>query len=800
MLSELKKTHTDLTDEHVREAMQNGQFLYQITVYPQSDLFDSNKTFKEVFASWEHFGPLLSFNPPRKELEQLSAASDEGRKEVSVIMATVLEPDLIAQALEIPEEQIYSIDISQMAESSEGTQPGEPQKENLEPENVTQKEDAEAKKKKSAIEEAVRVKVGLLNNLMNYAGELVLARNQLMQTVSQSVMHSDYSESVVKNIMEKIGQLHEQYCRQAHANDYQIPEEYTAAMETSIKNALNFSVNDLFGLNAITQNIDMVTSVLQENIMKTRMQPVSVVFSKFPRVIRDLARKLDKKISLQQFGQDVELDKSIIELLSDPLTHLIRNSADHGIEKPQERVQNGKPEQGTIMLRAYQEGGKVFIEIADDGEGFDVERIKEKAVEKGLVDEEKVGAMSDKEAQQFIFSPGFSSAKSVSEVSGRGVGMDVVKSNIEKLGGTIELQSEYGKGTTVTLALPLTLAIIPSLIVTAEQRRFAIPQVGLEEVVRIRAHEITRRIERVHNAEVLRLRGALLPLVRLSDVLGLVPTVDHPDTGETIEDSRSRWSDRRGTPQQQNDVEEDTKERRTGASDRRTHVQNAIKIAVLRVENNHFGLVVDDVQDSEEIVVKPLPGYLKSSMCFAGATIMGDGKVAMILDAGGIATMAQLRFDELDKAAEEKKTNAQTEQKAAQANMLLFNIGGAEKFAVDLSQIARIEKRAVEEIKIVGDQEFLKYDDSSLQLFRLERFMPVNAPSRELDEIFVLIPKHTRQRLGIVAAQVEDTVQTTVALNKDSVKGPGVRGSAIINDMMTVIVDMQGVFDTIGVN
>ena len=293
-------------------------------------------------------------------------------------------------------------------------------------------------------------------------------------------------------------------------------------LKKDLESLFSFRLGEVHGINAMVQNLDMVTSVIQENIMQTRMQPMSIVMGKFPRLIRDLAKSLGKEIDLITIGQDVEVDKSIVELLSDPLTHLVRNSADHGIEAPEVREKCGKSRCGQIILRAFHEGGKVNVEISDDGAGIDPEKIRRHAISRGILTEKAAQAMSERELQAIIFMPGFSTAEQVSNVSGRGVGMDVVKTNIERMGGTIEIQSEPGSGTSMILRLPLTLAIIPSLIVSTEGRRFAIPQMSLEEIVRIRSGDVTRKIERIQGSEVLRLRGKLLPLVRLAEVLDLL--------------------------------------------------------------------------------------------------------------------------------------------------------------------------------------------------------------------------------------------------------------------------------------
>lgn len=802
-IGQVRRKHPEFSEEHIYEAVRNGRQLYQVTVTPASECTGADRTFNEVFAAWEKFGPIVCCNPARESLEEASGDEKVLKGELSVVLASVLEPDLIAEALGVDEERILTLDIGAYKEKMKEEQ----EKKRLQSSSARKPDDPSAtqsgsasgagRKSPAAIEEAIRVKTGLLNNLMNYAGELVLARNQLMQAVQQSLAFSDRAETVKRAAVDAVKEIYDKHCSETKSGEVAIPNVYLETIEAAIEKALGFAVNDIDGMKAISQNIDMVTSVLQENIMQTRMQPVSVVFSKFPRVIRDLARKLNKKIVLEQHGQDVEVDKTLIELLSDPLTHLVRNSADHGIEPPEERTRNGKPEEGRVVLEALQEGGKVFIRIFDDGEGIDVERVKKKAVESGLIDEEKAAAISDKDAQMLIFTPGFSSAKTVSEVSGRGVGMDVVKSNIEKLGGSIEVSSRKGEGTTITLAMPLTLAIIPSLIVSAAGRRFAIPQVALEEVVRIRGAEVTRTIERINNAEVLRLRGTLLPLVRLVTVLGIAPTYRDRETGEEKPDRRARWSDRRGVPREEA-VEKEAVERREGTADRRENTGNAVKIVILSLDENRFGLVVDDVQDSEEIVVKPLSVYLQKSACFAGATIMGDGRVAMILDPAGIASMADLRFKEIaDAAARRRETRRASGGRGGEATMLLFTIGGEEHFAVDLSHIARIEKRARSEIEKVGSKEFVKYDDGSLELFRFENFMPVQGPAEQSDSFFVLVPKNTGRRFGLVAERVEDTVQTQPTIETDAVSGPGILGSTIVNDTMTLVVDMTGVLQTV---
>ncbi|MFP4429530.1 MAG: chemotaxis protein CheA, partial [Desulfovermiculus sp.] len=373
--------------------------------------------------------------------------------------------------------------------------------------------------------ESLRVNVHILDQLMNQAGELVLARNQLLQAVK---------------------------------------------------------TNDRESLQAAGQRIDLVTSELQNAIMLTRMQAVGTIFNKFPRVVRDLARNLGKEINLELKGKEVELDKAIIEGLGDPLTHLVRNSADHGIEPPDKREALGKPRTGNIILEAYHESGQVNILIQDDGNGLDSAKVADKAVSKGLVEQEKVAAMSEKEKMNLILLPGLSTSEQVSDVSGRGVGMDVVKSNLDKLGGQVEIDSELGKGTWINIKLPLTLAIIPSLMVSSCNERFAIPQVNVSELIRIAPQDAAQKIDRLGEAEVFILRGEILPLLDLENVLGL-------DSSGNTQNS-------------------------TPGSKREQAFQSGrdVNIVVVQAGSFKYGLLVDQLHDSVEIVVKPLGRHLKS--------------------------------------------------------------------------------------------------------------------------------------------------------------------------------------------
>ena len=550
--------------------------------------------------------------------------------------------------------------------------------------------------KKSATPEAsIRVSVGVLDKLMNLAGELVLSRNQLMQAISSK---------------------------------------------------------DRTGLDAIASHLDQVTTEVQESIMQTRMQQIGSVFGKFPRIVRDLSGKLTKKCALNIEGKEVEVDKTIIEAIGDPLTHLIRNSVDHGVELPAARKKAGKPEEGTMNLRAFYQAGKVRIEIEDDGAGIPPGKLKEKAVSKGILTQEQADAMSDREAIRLIFHPGFSMAAKVTDVSGRGVGMDVVKTNIGKLGGTVDVESTLGSGTLIIITLPLTLAIIPSLIVQCKEDRFAIPQVNIAELVRVRAVEVDQRIGQVQDAKVLRLRGNLLPLIELSDVL------------EMKEPFKS----------QEETTEEEDKPRK------------AINIIVVETGEQRFGIIVDGLHDSEEIVVKPLSRHLQGCPCLSGATILGDGHVALILDVPGMAAHQGIRNDE-ELNAEESKSEKTAEEESQY--MLLFSNHENEHFAVSMDIVSRIERIRADQVDSVGGHELLQYGNATMPLMRLENCITAEAPE-PAKRVYVIVFEANGKEVGLIVPTLEDIREVTTVIDQTTFVERGVHGSMVLDEKTTRFIDL----------
>jgi two-component system chemotaxis sensor kinase CheA len=765
--SEGRKRLFDLDREGVKSALAHGMNLFHATASLRRDIKDKGLTPLGFLNNALSVGQCLDAFIDLGEVADLEHCLEQDIQ-VSILFGSVLEADLAAMALGLPVEQVAMLDMKALrrqlktAGKGEAVAPpaaapaapdapadstneptavrGEPSGAEENPEAlVPEPGGSRAAKNGEAGQETLRVRVDLLTQLMNQAGELVLSRNQLLRALA------------------------------GHSRE--IP-----------------------GLAGILQNISQVTSELQESIMQTRMQPIGTVFNRFPRIIRDMARNLGKQIEIQIKGAEVELDKSIVELLTDPLTHIIRNCADHAIEMPEERRKRKKNPAGQLLLHAYHQGGQVIIAITDDGRGIDPKKVQAKALAKGLVTEAQAREMTDREIVNLVFAPGFSTAETVSDISGRGVGMDVVRSNTERLGGHVELETQPGVGTTVLLRLPLTLAIIPSMIVGVAGNRFAIPQVNVVEFVWVRAADVARKIERVHGAEVLRLRSRILPLVRLADVLGIPRTFPDPESGERLPDRRQDLVDRRSAGALPG-AEPGAAAR---GQDRRSDWRSDYNIVVLKLGSNQFGVVVDELYDIEEIVVKPLSEYVQGCKSFSGATIMGDGRVIMILDAGGLVTQAHLHFADLQ--AEEKLRNEEEQRKAAVAasrrrSVIVCTGATGEYFAIPQDQIMRLEKIQTADIQLVGERPFVDYRGHGLPLLHLDQLLEVKPVPAHLKEVFVVIPKVLERgavaqaKAGIVISDIIDALDVEVELEPVKVQGPGILGSAILQHNLTLFLE-----------
>ncbi len=501
--------------------------------------------------------------------------------------------------------------------------------------------------------------------------------------------------------------------------------------------------------------------------MKTRMQPIGNVWSKFPRVVRDVAALLNKNVRLDMEGQDTELDKTVLEAIKDPLTHIVRNSVDHGIEMPAERKAAGKSAEGRLLLRAYHEGGQVVIEISDDGKGIDTDRVRQKAIERGLITDAQAAKMSEREIVDLVFLPGFSTAEVVTNFSGRGVGMDVVKTNIEKIGGTVDLHSERGQGTTLKIKIPLTLAIVPALIVTCGPERYAIPQVNLLELVRLEEEDAARAIENVHGSPVYRLRGKLLPLVNLRELLKLGP--------------------------------------RDAASEGGKESSKSVNIVVLQAESRHFGLVVESVQDTEEIVVKPLAAQLKHLSVFAGTAIMGDGRIALILDVMGIGRTSGMMSETTGRVLREEASKAGAKTEKPQS-LLLVRHGDGGRLGIPLAVVARLEEFQRQQIEQVGDRSVIQYRNKILPLFHLSRVVggqnasQLGIDSKEVhagsDLVRVVVYSRDGRNVGLVVDEIIDITDEAVTVTGVASR-PGVKSTAVIQGKVTEILDMEQIIRTV---
>jgi two-component system chemotaxis sensor kinase CheA len=536
----------------------------------------------------------------------------------------------------------------------------------------------------TAAESTLRVDVALLNRMMNLVGELVLTRNQVLQA--------------------------------------------TAADPN---------------MTMLSRRLDMVTADLRESVMKARMQPVSNIFSKMPRIVRDLSQALGRRVNLHMEGQETELDKSLLEAIKDPLTHAVRNSLDHGIEPPEVRQAAGKDPEGQLVLRAVQEGSHVVIEVSDDGAGIDVARVRAKAIERGLITSDRAAVLAERELLQLVFLPGFSTAAQITNVSGRGVGMDVVRTNVEKIGGKVEIDSRSGKGTTLRLRIPLTLAIIPALIVRSLNQSFALPQAALSELVHIPPERADKAIEWIDNAPLYRLRGCLLPLVFLDGLL-------MPGRDCKLAVNRDNF------------------------------------IAVLDADGRRFGLVVDSLADPEEIVVKPLSGVLKDIGLYSGATVLGNADLALILDPGSIAMKTGVTMA----ADEDREANIEEDSTdASRLEYLLVETAGRHA-AVPLGDVLRIEQLPLSRIEYVGYRPVLNFEGQLLPIEDSGGILSAAAGDPNTP-IVVVVCRDGNHHVGIAVSHVLDVAAGDNLFEAGTGQQTG--GVTLLKDRVTGVVDLGGV-------
>ena len=747
--------------------------LYAVSVYLNRDIMSKGKTPYQFIADLEELGRFVDSYLDTEGAASLDEGTDEDDLRFTFVFASIMDPVIAAEGLTVSPEQIRHLKLEEIKDGKlRVTLPGitpkapaaapkakpkapAPVPVVIEPEEAPEAEEAEEEEthpvaalasakvldtKKMKADESIRVGVGKLNKLVDLAGELVLVRNQLLQ----------------------------------------------AGEKESKKTA---------GLMSILANLNMVTTELQEEILNTRMQAVQTVFGKFPRLIRELGRSLGKDINLITEGGEVELDKTVLEALSDPLTHMIRNTADHGIEEPAERKKAGKPPQGKLLLKAYHESGQVIIEVSDDGRGVDPDKVAASAYKKGLISESDMATMSEREKISLIFLPGFSMAKKVSDVSGRGVGMDVVRSNIEQIGGSVSLSSKVGAGTTIKLTLPLTMAIVSCLIVSSEGQRFAIPQVNLEELVMLKPEDYANMLGYVQDREVLKLRGDLLPLISLAAGLGIKEShtwgyktylrqLNKEQAQEGKKSKRGKNDDSQESVSSYYNLLENQSERKP---------QEAVRVLIISVGVTKVGVVVDSIVGSEEIVVKPMPEYLKHLTSFSGATILGDGTVAMIIDTLGFVQNNHLNLTEqrvLTRGLESTKKSVEEAQ-----SLLIFDNGTEERFAITIPLIQRVDEIELSRIQRVSGKDYLEYRGAQMRILHLDDHLDVSKPESRGERANIIIPKETRSPVGIMIHQVIDTKTMLINVSEGAIHGKGILGSTLIDGKITLLIDLYALLE-----
>lgn len=649
-------------------------------------------------SSIQSIGTLLTYYT-RDNLAQTSKPLVSG-KEVVFLFSTVLEQELVVMALGAIESEIVQLDIHRqeaeifqlLAEAERGSDAQDAVLPVLALEEPQSFFEDEKVSHSNHVEERIKVAVDVLNELVNLSSEMILARNQLVRTLASSTER--------------------------------IP-----------------------GIRPVLQKMDHAITEMQEKIMRTRMQPVANLFHSMPRFVRELSKKLGKNLDLQIQGEYVELDKSIIEGLVDPFTHLVRNALDHGIEVPEVRKKMGKDLRGKLTIKAYHEGGRVVIDMTDDGAGLHLDKIKQQALRQEMITVEQASKMSETELIQLIFLPGFSTVNKVNELSGRGVGLDVVQSNIEKLGGTVEVYTVSNKGTTFRLILPLSLAVIPSLIITIDKHSFALPQVNLQEIVRTGSDLTSWKIEWVQGYKVIRMSGRLVPIIHLADVVG----VPH--------DERSR--------------------------------SLIAKIVILKTGTKTFGLMIDAIDDWEEILVKPLPRYLKKQQAYSGVTILGDGRIALVLEADGIAKAASLLVVEQAVQKFSTPVSIKDQQNLDKQEVLLFQCLGTEVLALSLARIARVEKIQEQQIEKMGSREYYHVQGKVIQLIRPENYLPISMNSVLKKTAYLVILKNFKPTVGLVVSKIVDTLQAALQVVDGGLEARGIRGSVILHDKMVLLVHVE---------
>lgn len=687
---ERKGYEKDLVDGIYRDihSLKGAAFLFDFKKI--GDLAHAIETFMEPLRDQSLEIPRATFDSFYKALEIIEEQADLIRRKKNNPDADKRAEEMCSKFLNL--DGVSLNDSEELVSESNDEKPiSVPDQTAKNTESVTAEVLTPTVQEKDVAASSVRVSVQLLDKLMALMGEMVLVRNQVLQ----------------------------------YSND-----------------------SDDLDFHNLSKRLNVVTSEIQEEMMKTRMQPIGNVVNKFNRVVRDLSRSLGKDIQLHISGAETELDKSLLEAIKDPLTHIVRNACDHGIENPSDRASLGKNKQGSISLRAFHEGGQVVVEVKDDGRGLNRERIIHKAIEKNLLSQQNAERLSDSEIYNLILNPGFSTAEKVTSVSGRGVGMDVVATNIESIGGTIDIDSHEGQGSVFTIKVPLTLAIVPALIVNCAKSKFAIPQVKLLELVRVEQNT-ENKIEILQGTPVYRLRGEILPLIDLNNVLG-------------SQDSEAVDFDK-------NEI---------------------VNIAVVQADNQCFGLIVDSVRDTADIVVKPLNRLLKSLQVYSGATVLGDGSVALILDVQGIAKVMDIRAATDAQADYNEDSLDKRILNADMQDYLLVSLNSPTKHAIVLNYVHRLEEFSKKDIEISGNQRVVRYRGNILPLVDCNEILSLGEKSSDESDTFsVIVVERAGKLFGVEVNSILDTLVTPLETQSPVEKQDGIVGHLNLEEELVVVLD-----------
>ena len=574
--------------------------------------------------------------------------------------------------------------------------------------NDLPKAETEPERKQTATQGSnflIHLDISIINSLLDLANEMVLARNQLLSVTSE------YKKSIT-------------------------------------------------GLTPILQDMNRLTSEIQEKVMLTRMQPINVIFSKFPRIIRDTAKALKKDIEVEIHGSDVTLDKYLLDALTDPITQLVKNAAGHGVEPAERRISLDKPQKGKITLNAYMRDGSAVIEVMDDGAGINVESVKQTAIERGIVTEETLSAMACSEILELILEPGFSTSAQVTNLSGRGVGMDIVKTNIEKLGGSIEIESEADIGTTIRLRMPLTLSVVRALIVVIDSIQYAVPEINVERIVRIGRSMASRRLERVNDSLVLILGERIIPVVTMEDITAKAKGLEPPLSAAMLESCMKR------------DVN---------------------KCIVLKAGDRNFALLIDDAYDTEQTLVKPLPVFFKNCLCYSSVTVLGNGNAITILDAEGILRLLAIKGASYESPHAEYKEN----ERKVEKQYIIFKGSGSECFALETSEISRIENIDARKIQEIGKGRFISIAGDSIRVVKPESFAPVKNRQYTGDKLYLITLKNCISPIGLLAGKVLDKVEAAFNYDNDRLYSDFIHGTSTYNEKIIIFLNPSAIAEEI---